>query len=57
MHLLSDCSIRVTALLEYLDLAFLHVVGNRSHWFWIGFFYTTRVRIYVELSNQTPILR
>jgi len=34
MHFLYDCSIRVTALLEYLDLAFLQVVVIRtiSHW-------------------------
>jgi len=44
------CSIRVTALLEYLDLAFLHV---RSCQFWIGFFYTTRVRLFWVIQPGT----
>jgi len=59
MHFLYDCSIKVTALLEYLDLTYLHIVGIHtiSHWFWIGFFYTTRVHIYAEYSNQAPTLR
>jgi len=58
LNFLPDCSIRVTALLEYLDLAFLHVVGicTVSLWFWIGFFYTTS-RVLGYASNQITCLR
>jgi len=35
--LLYNCSIRVTALLEYLDLAFLQVVGIRTKYVYVKF--------------------
>ena len=54
---LAECSIRVTVLLEYLDLHLLHRVGFRiiTQWFVIQLFYTTARTFYEDYSSYTPI--
>ena len=57
---LAECSIRVTVLLEYLDLAlnnYMHIVGFHfvTHWLLFRFLYTTARAFYDNYSDYRSV--